>query len=329
MDLTTTYMGLPLPSPLVASASPLSADPANVKALADAGAGAVVMHSVFEEQLDQDAGDLEHYLTQGADSFAEALSYFPPPESFPAAPDAYLKDLAQAKKAAGVPIIGSLNGVSAGGWTDYAKQIADAGADGLELNIYVLPTDPAVDAAEIERVHLDALAAVKSAVSIPVAMKLSPFFSALPNVAKRLADAGADALVLFNRFYQPDLDVENLQVAPRLVLSTSDEMRLPLRWIAILFGKVSASLAGTTGVHTGLDAAKMVLAGADVAMLCSALLANGIGRLKEVRDEMASVLASAGYASASEARGVLSQASCAEPAAFERANYVKALQSWT
>ena len=328
MDLTTTYMGLRLGCPLLAGASPLSEQGENIKALADAGAGAIVMHSVFEEQLEAEARALDYYLEQGTERFAESLTYFPPMADYKVGPEVYLDNIAAAKKAVGVPVVASLNGLSVGGWIDYAKKIQDAGADALELNIYLIPTNPGVDAQRIEQVYLDIVKAVKSAVSIPVAVKLSPFFSAMANMARKLDEAGADALVLFNRFYQPDIDLENLEVGPALELSTSADSRLPLRWIAILFGRTRASLASSGGVHTGADAAKMVLAGADAVQMVSALLKNGPAHLSEVRDEMARILASKGYESVDQARGVLSQQSCPEPAAFERANYMKTLKSW-
>ena len=328
MDLTTKYMGLELRNPLLAGASPLSEEIANIEALAEAGAAAVVMHSIFEEQLEQEAAELDYYLEQGSESFAEALSHFPPMQEMKVGPEIYLDNIAAAKKAVDVPVIASLNGISAGGWVDYAARCEGAGADAVELNIYLIPTNPSVDAAKIEQVYLDVLAAVKSEVSIPVAVKLSPFFSAMANMARRLDEAGADALVLFNRFYQPDIDLDELEVAPALQLSTSAESRLPLRWIAILYGRLRASLAATSGVHTGADAAKMILAGASAVQIVSALLENGVKHLTKIRDEMAEILAAKGYESIDEARGVLSQQSCPEPAAFERANYMKTLKSW-
>ena len=329
MDLTTTYMGLKLPCPLVAGASPLSEQTQTIEALTEAGAGAIVMHSVFEEQLQAEAAALGYYLEQGTERFAESLSYFPPMQEYKVGPEAYLDNVAAAKSRVDVPVIGSINGISTGGWIDYAAKVQAAGADALELNVYLIPTNPSVGAEAIERVYVDILKAVKSSVSIPVAVKLSPFFSAMANTARRLDEAGADGLVLFNRFYQPDIDLEALEVAPALSLSTSADARLPLRWIAILFGRLRAALAASSGVHTGADAAKMILAGATAVQMVSALLENGPGHLTKVRDEMAGILQSKGYASVDEARGVLSQKSCPEPAAFERANYMKTLKSWT
>ncbi len=330
MDLTTSYMGLELPCPLVAGACPLSERTETIRTLAQAGAGAIVMHSIFEEQLEGEAQALAYYLEeQGTDRFAESLDYFPPMQDYKVGPEAYLENIAAAKQAVDVPVIGSINGISAGGWIEYARKVQDAGADAIELNVYLIPTKDDVEGAAIERVYVNILQAVKKAVSIPVAVKLSPFFSAMANMARRLEEAGADALVLFNRFYQPDIDLAKLEVAPALELSTPADSRLPLRWIAILFGRLRCSLASTGGVHSGADAAKMILAGADAVQMVSALLKNGPEHLGKVRQELAGILQEKGYASVREARGVLSQKSCPEPAAFERANYMKTLKSWT
>lgn len=328
MNLTTDYMGLKLSSPLVPSASPLSQEVGNIRAMEDSGAGAVVLWSLFEEQIEHDARELDFYLQYGADRFAESLSYFPEVDEFRLGPDQYVEHIAKAKEAVDIPIIGSLNGLSAGGWTDYARKMQEAGADAIELNVYYIPTDPKVTGSLVESVYLDVLRIVKETVDIPVAMKLSPYFSATANMARRLADAGADALVLFNRFYQPDIFVDELEVRPRLVLSSSDENRLPLRWMALLHDRTDASLAATTGIHTAEDAVKMLLAGADVTMMCSALLKNGVEYLAKVGRELTEILERKGYESVEQARGVLSQKSCAEPAAFERANYMKTLQSF-
>ena len=328
MDLTTTYMGMRLSSPVVASSSPLSKSPDGIQRLADAGAAAVVLGSVFEEQFEHDADELEHYLQYGADRFAESLTYFPRPAQYHLGPEDYLAHIEEAKKAVDIPIIASLNGVSAKGWLSFARQAQQAGADAVELNVYYIPTQPRLSAADVEDVYLSVLRGVKEAVTVPVALKLSPYFSSMANFAARADKAGADALVLFNRFYQPDIDLDEMEVRSNLLLSTAHEMRLPMRWIAILHGKVKASLAATTGIHTGADAAKMVLAGADVTMLCSALLEKGIGHLKTVREDLARVLESKGYGSVAEARGVLSQKNCPEPSAFERANYMKALNTF-
>ncbi len=328
MDLTTTYLGLHLKNPLVPSASPLSKDLGSIRALEDAGASAIVMYSLFEEQIVHEQKQLDHFLAQGTESYQEALSYFPEQADYHLGPDEYLEHIRLAKAATSIPIIGSLNGVSAGGWIDYAKRIQDAGADALELNVYYIPTNPEFDATAIERIYLEDLAAIKSTLSIPIALKLSPFFSSMSNMAQRLDAAGADGLVLFNRFYQPDFDLENLEVVPTVNLSHSSEGRLPLRWIAILYGKVKASLAATTGVHTHEDVLKMIMAGADVTMLCSALLQNGIPYLRTVLDNLTRWMEEKEYESITQMKGSMSQRSVAEPAAFERANYMKALNSW-
>ena len=328
MDLSTKYLGLKLRSPLVVSASPLSEDIDNIKRMEDAGAAAVVLYSLFEEQLRQDRLELNKNLQQGTDSFAEALSYFPEPDEFKLGPEEYLKHIAAAKKATRIPIIASLNGSSAGGWTEYAKQIQQAGADALELNIYYIPTDPDLTGTEVELTYLDILKAVKSEVTIPVAVKLSPFFSNFANMAKRLDQAGANGLVLFNRFYQPDIELESLEVKPNLLLSTPMAMRLPLRWIALLHGKLKASLAGTSGIHRASDVLKMLMAGADVTMLCSTVIRHGIPQIAMIERELTDWLVEHEYESVSQLKGSLSQKNCAEPAAFERAQYMKALTGY-
>ncbi|MAT39535.1 MAG: dihydroorotate dehydrogenase [Ectothiorhodospiraceae bacterium] len=328
MDLSTTYMGLQLKHPVVPSASPLSRDLGTIKAMEDAGAAAVVMYSLFEEQIAHDQKQLDHFLAQGTESYQEALSYFPEQEDYNLGPDEYLEHVRLAKQATDIPIIGSLNGVSTGGWIDYAKKIQEAGADGLELNVYYIPTDGKYSSMEIEQIYLNDLKAIKESISIPVAMKLSPFFSSFANMAKKLDDAGADALVLFNRFYQPDFDLENLEVVPTVTLSVANEGRLPLRWIAILYGKIKANMAATTGIHTGIDALKMLMAGADVTMVCSALLEHGVPRLTQIVNELQQWMEENEYESVAQLKGSMSQKSVAEPAAFERANYMKALQSW-
>ncbi len=328
MNLATTYMGLTLKNPLVPSAGPLSRELDSVRQLEDAGAAAIVLHSLFEEQISFENRELDHYLSHGTESFAEALSYFPDVGDYKLGPDEYLEHISRCKKAVGVPIIASLNGVSIGGWTDYAKQMQEAGADALELNVYFIPTDPKLTSQNVEGVYLDILKAVKRSVTIPVAMKLSPYFSALPRMAQQLDQAGASALVLFNRFYQPDFDLDKLEVMPNLVLSTPFEMRLPLRWIAILHGHIRASLAATTGIATGLDAIKVVMAGADVAQVCSALLRKGPRELTVMLNDMTAWMKEKEYESVEQMKGSMSQRSCAEPASFERANYMKALNSY-
>jgi len=329
MDLTTNYLGLKLRSPLVVSASPLSEEVDNIKRMEDAGAAAVVLYSLFEEQLRQDRLEMNQNLQQGTESFAESLTYFPEPNEFKLGPEEYLKHIAAAKKATRIPIIASLNGSSAGGWTDYAKQIQQAGADALELNIYYIPTDMNLTGTEVEMTYLDILKSVKSNVTIPVAVKLSPFFSNFANMAKRLDQAGANGLVLFNRFYQPDIELESLEVKPNILLSTPMAMRLPLRWIALLHGKLKASLAATSGIHRASDALKMLLVGADVTMLCSTIIRHGIPQIAMIEREMVEWLKEHEYESVSQLKGSLSQKNCPEPAAFERAQYMKALTGYT
>lgn len=328
MDLTTDYMGLSLSSPLVPSASPLSQILSNIRQMEDSGAGAVVLWSLFEEQIAHDAEQLEHYLHYGADRWAESLTYFPSEKEYHLGPDAYLDHIARAKAAVDIPIIASLNGISDKGWVSYAKQIEQAGADALELNIYYIPTDPQLQARDVEDVYVSIIKAVKSHISIPLAVKVSPYFSAIANMMYKMDQAGADGLVMFNRFYQSDIDINDFEVVPNLMLSTQFESRLPMRWAAILYGKVSASLAVTSGIHTSKDVVKMILAGADVTMMCSALLNNGIDYLIEVRKGLISYLEAKEYESLNQMRGVMSQAHCPEPAAFERANYMKTLGSF-
>jgi dihydroorotate dehydrogenase (fumarate) len=328
-DLRTSYLGLQLRSPLLASASPLTGHSDDLRRLEQAGAAAAVLPSLFEEQLTHDQVDLDRLLEQTSEHVGEALSYFPDLADYNTGPSSYLELIERAKRAVAIPVIASLNGTTPGGWVRHARRMQDAGADALELNLYAVATDPLVAAAELEARYLELVAAVRAAVTIPLAVKLSPFFTAMANMAVRVAEAGADGLVLFNRFYQPDLDLDTLDVVPRLVLSTSDELRLPLRWIAILYGQVRASLAATSGVHTGVDAAKVLLAGADVAMMTSALLRHGPGRLAEVERELVAVLTEHDYASVAELRGSMSRRSMPDPAGFERANYVRTLASWS
>jgi dihydroorotate dehydrogenase (fumarate) len=328
MDLTTHYLGLKLRTPLVVSASPLSEDIDNLKRMEDAGASGVVLYSLFEEQLRQDRLELNQRLEHGTESYAEALTYFPDAEEYRLGPEEYLKHIAAAKKSTRVPIIASLNGSSAGGWTEYAKLIEQAGADALELNIYYIPTDLHLTGTEVEMTYLDILKAVKANVKIPVAVKLSPFFSNFANMAKRLDDAGADGLVLFNRFYQPDIELESLEVKPNILLSTPMAMRLPLRWIALLYGKLNASLAATSGIHRASDALKMLLVGADVTMLCSTIIRHGIPQIAMIERDLTDWLTEHEYESVSQLKGSLSQKNCAEPAAFERAQYMKALTGY-
>lgn len=328
MDLTTNYLGLKLRTPLVPSASPLSQDLDNLKCMEDAGAAAIVLHSLFEEQIRHERLELHHSLIQGTESFAEALSYFPEPEEFHFGPDAYLNHIRRAKAAVDIPIIASLNGASLGGWTEFARQIEQAGADALELNIYHIPTDPALAAAQVEQTYLDILHAVKSAVQLPVALKLGPYFSNFANMAKQLDDAGADALVLFNRFYQPDFDLEALEVRTNILYSKPQALRLPLRWIAILYGRLHAQLAATSGVHSAIDVLKLLMAGADVTMVCSVLYERGIDYLQSIEQHLREWMAHHEYESVAQMRGSLSQQHCPDPTAFERALYLRALQSF-
>jgi dihydroorotate dehydrogenase (fumarate) len=328
MDLSTTYLGLKLKNPIIPSASPLSHTVDSMKRLEDAGAAAVVMYSLFEEQIAHEAAELDHYLNYGKESFAEALTYFPEAQEYNIGPDEYVELVRKAKQSLAIPVIGSLNGISTGGWISYAKKIADAGADALELNVYYIPTDPDVTSSDVEDRYLEVLHAVKHTVSIPVAVKLSPFFSSMAHMAKRLENSGANGLVLFNRFYQPDIDLEALEVKPNVVLSSSNSMRVPLRWIAILHGHVKMSLAATSGIHTAQDVIKMVMAGADVTMMCSALLKNGPNHIAQVLQDLNQWMLEHEYISVQQMKGSMSQKSVADPAAFERANYVKALQSF-
>jgi dihydroorotate dehydrogenase (fumarate) len=328
MNLTTNYLGMILKNPIVASSSPLSHTVDSIRRLEDAGAAAVVMYSLFEEQIGFDSYYLDYHLTQGIDSSAESISYFPDMQSYNVGPDQYLNLIRRAKEVADIPIIGSLNGASVGGWTDYAALIEDAGADALELNIYYLPTNTQISGLEVEGLYLDILSSVRQTVNIPVAVKIGPFFSSIANMASRLSETGADGLVLFNRFYQPDFDLEDLAVAPRLVLSNSDELRLPLRWVAILYGRLSVDFAITSGIHTSQDVIKGLMAGANVTMMASELLQNGVRRIGQVLNELVNWLSEHEYESVVQMIGAMSQKHCAEPAAFERANYMKMLQSY-
>jgi len=328
MDLTTTYMGLSLKNPIVPSASPLSHTLEGMKRLEDAGASAIVMYSLFEEQIVHESKEFDHYMQYGTESFAESLSYFPEAEEYNLGPEEYIELIHKAKRALKIPIIGSLNGISAGGWTDYAKKIEEAGADALELNVYYIPTDARHTSEEVEQRYLDILKAVKGTVTIPVAMKLSPFFSSMANMAARLEAAGANGLVLFNRFYQPDIDLDALEVRPNVILSSPQAMRLPLRWIAVLYGRVRTSFAATSGVHSAQDVIKLLMAGADVTMMCSALLKHGPGHIRQVLEDVNQWMLDHEYVSVSQMKGSMSQKSVANPEAFERANYMRTLQSY-
>ena len=328
-DLSTTYLGLNLKNPLVASASPLSKKIEKARKLEEAGISAIVMYSLFEEQIIQESLELDHYLSRGADSFPEALSYLPDGGLYAVRPEKYLDQVTGLKKALTVPVIGSLNGVSKGGWTNYARKIEEAGADALELNMYYLATDPDSTSADVESMQVELVAEVKSAISIPLAVKISPFVTSVPNFAKRLVEAGADGLVLFNRFYQPDFDLEELEVVHSLDLSTSADLRLPLRWISILYGKINADLALTSGVHKSRDILKAIMAGAQVAMVASELLWDGsIKRVSELLDHTRTWMEEHEYLSIKQMLGSMSQKSVKDPAAFERANYMKVLNSF-
>lgn len=327
MNLTTNYLGLKLRTPLVPAASPLSDDLDNIKLMEDSGASAVVFHSLFEEQLRLERFDLYHSMTEGTESYPEALTYFPEPSEFKIGPESYLENIARAKQAVRIPIIGSLNGSTFGGWTSYAKLIQEAGADAIELNIYYIPTDPEVTSADVEQNYLDILQAVKAEVTIPVAVKLSPFFTNFAYMAKWLDEAGADGLVLFNRFYQPDIDLDTLEITPNILLSTPMAMRLPLRWIAMLHGRIGASLAATSGIHRAADAIKMLMAGADVAMLCSVLLRRGIKFIGVMENEICEWMETHEYESLAQLQGSMSQKNCPDPSAFERAQYMRALST--
>ncbi len=328
IDLSTPYLGMKLKNPLVHSASPLSHDLDKMKELEDAGSSAIVMYSLFEEQIDSESRQIDHFLSYGTESHAEARSYFPEASSYRVGPDEYLEQIARAKKALSIPVIGSLNGVSQGGWVDYARRIQEAGADALELNIYMIPTDPRMTGPQVEQMTVDTVTAVRKEVTIPLAVKVGPFFSAMANMASRLKGAGADGLVLFNRFYQPDFDLDALEVVPHLVLSRSSEMRLPLRWVAILYGRLDIDFAITSGVHIYEDVIKGVMAGANVTMMTSAVLQSGIGHVTTVLDGVRRWMEQREYISIDQMRGSMSQKNCAEPAAFERANYMKMLHSW-
>ncbi len=328
IDLTTTYLGLNLKNPLVAAASPLSRKLDSARRLEEAGAAAIVMYSLFEEQIIHESLELDHYLMRGKDSFSEAMSYLPDTGSYSLAPDKYLKQVSLLKKELKIPIIGSLNGVSTGGWTRYARRIEEAGADALELNLYYLATDPNLKGEELEVAQIELVADIRSAIRIPLAVKLSPYITSLPNFATRLVEAGAQGLVLFNRFYQPDFDLQELEIIHSLELSSSSEIRLPLRWISIMYGKVNADFALTSGVHTAKDALKAVMAGSSVAMLASKLLHDGERSLAVILSEMEWWMETHEYTSINQMCGSMSQKFVREPAAFERANYMKMLASW-
>ncbi len=328
MKLNTSYLGLSLRSPLVASASPLWENVDNIRRAEEAGAGAVVLFSLYEEQIRREREAVDHYISYGAESFAEAISYVPQPMQYHVGPDAYLDLIRRAKAAVSIPIIASLNGATVGGWTRYARRMQEAGADALELNVYYIPTDPALSGAQVEDTYGEILTAVKAAVSIPVAIKLSPYFSNMAAMARRLDELGTDGLVLFNRFYQPDIDLETLEVRPNVLLSTPQDLRLPLTWIGILYGRLRADMAASSGAHTGADALKLLLCGATVVMMTSALLRHGPGHLRTVLDEMTGWMREREYESVDQLRGSVSQMHAEDPSAFERAQYMRALTTY-
>jgi len=328
VDLTTRYLGFDLPHPFMPGASPLVDDMDHVRRLEDAGASAIVMHSLFEEQIRKEEVATFVHTEMHGQSFAEALTFFPPPDHYALGPHEYLDHVRRIKAAVSLPVIASLNGSSPGGWVEYATLIEQAGADALELNVYALETEAGVTGAQVEARSLEVIRAVRGAIRIPMAVKLSPFYTSLAHFTQRVAAAGADALVLFNRFYQPDIDPESLQVSRRLELSHPSELPLRLRWLAILSGRLRTSLAVSGGVHSAQDAVKAVMAGADAVQVVSALLRRGIGELRRLREETATWLEEHEYDSLAQARGSMSLASCPDPAVYERANYMMILQSW-
>jgi dihydroorotate dehydrogenase (fumarate) len=328
VDLSTIYLGKPLRTPLVASASPLTQRLESFRLLEDAGASAIVMHSLFQEQLDREGTALHDYLTYSSSHYAEALSYFPDLESYNVGPEAYLELIRRAKESVEVPVIASLNGVSDGGWIRHAKLIQEAGADALELNIYFIVTDASLCGCEVEQRYLDLVSSVRGSIEIPLAVKLSPYFTNFRNFGERLERSGADALVLFNRFYQPDIDLETLDVRADLSLSSSEELRLRLRWVAILFGRIQADMAVTGGIHTHEDVLKSMMVGARVAMMTSAVLRNGVGHFGLVEAGLRRWMEEHEYESIEQMQGSMSQRSTPEPAAFERANYMRVLRDY-
>lgn len=329
VDLRTRYLGLELANPVVPSASTLSSRIDTLKRLQDAGAAAIVFQSLFEEQIEHEEIQIHRVMEQGTESFAEALSYLPEMEEYNTGPDEYLRHVEASKEELDIPVIGSLNGSSEGGWLRYAKLIEDAGADALELNVYYIAANPDESGALVEARYLDLVSSVRASVSIPVAVKIGPFFSSVSNMARRLVEAGADGLVLFNRFMQPDIDLERLDVDPTLHLSNPEEVLLPLRWIGILHGRVDASLAATTGVHGAEEAVKLILAGADVTMMASALFRSGPEHVTTVIEGIRSWLDEHEYGSVEQAKGSVSQRNVADPASFARSNYMEMLVSFT
>jgi len=328
VDLTTKYLGLSLKNPFVASSSPLVEKLDIVQQMAEAGVAAVIMPSLFEEQILHDSWRMQRDLERGADQFYEALSYFPDTGRYSIGPEKYLEKLRSTKAAVNIPVFGSLNGVTSGGWVEYAKKIEDAGADALEINLYDVVTDPDMTATRLEDTHVKLVESIRSKVKIPIAVKLSPFYSALPSFANRLAQGGANGLVLFNRFYQPDFDLNELAVVPNLVLSTSNDLRLPLRWVAILYGRVQVDFGLTSGVHQATDLIKAVMAGACATMVTSELLHHGVGRISEILKDVETWMVDHEYESINQMKGSMSQLAVGDPSAFERANYIRVLNSY-
>ncbi len=328
MDLRSKYLGLELKNPLVPSASPISRKLDGLRALEDAGAPAVVLYSLFEEQIEFDSMEMEHFLEYGSESYAESVNYFPEPTEFTRGPEEYLEHIRKAKDALDIPVIASLNGASPGGWIDYGRRIQEAGADALELNIYFLPTDPQTPVGEIEETYIDIVSEICRSVELAIAVKMHPYFSSIPSMARRLVEAGAQGLALFNRFYEPDIRPEELEISSEIELSSGYESRMALRWIGILYHRVRAELAATSGIYSGRDAIKMLMAGAQVTHLCSALLHHGMAHLRRVQEEMLRWMEENEYSSVSELIGSMSQKSCPDPTAFERANYIRVLNDY-
>lgn len=329
VDLSTEYLGLELKNPLVVAACTLTEKLDDLRRLEEAGAAAAVLYSLFEEQIEHEEVETQRVYERGAESFPEALTYFPELEDYRVGPDSYLQHVEKAKKAVSIPVIASLNGTSQGGWVRYAKLMQDAGADALELNIYFIAADMQMTGQQVESQYLELVSAVKESVAIPLAVKVGPYFSSPGHMAVQLAELGADGLVLFNRFLQPNIDLEKLEISPRLVLSTTYELLLPLRWIAILYGRTKASLALTSGIHTAKGMLKALLAGADVGMVASVLYKKGFGQIGTILSEMCQWMEQKEYESVGQLKGSMSQANCPDPAAFERGNYMKTLTSFT
>ncbi len=327
MDLSTNYLGMTLHNPLVISSSSISKNIDNIRQVEDLGASAVVLFSLFEEDILQSNQELDYHMNRGTDSFAEALNYFPDHHSFNTGPEEYLEHLRNAKAAVDIPVIASLNGSTEGGWVEYAKKLEEAGANALELNIYYIPSDPTISGAEVEQTYINILKSVKDVINIPVAIKLSPFFSNLANMAKQFEEAGANGLVLFNRFYRPDIDLENLEVSSSVLFSTPQAMRIPLCWIGLLYGRMSVDFAATSGILSTEDVLKMLMVGANVTMLCSTLYRHGLHHIQILEQEMRQWMEEHEYESVKQMQGSMSQIKCDSPSAFERAHYIQSISS--